>query len=160
MKRAHIPGALLVLSTLLLAPPAGAHHSFALFDISREETVTGTIKEFQFVNPHTITRLISLDASGQQVEYTFEGVSTGVLFRAGWRPDTLRPGDKVTIVYAPLKDGAHGGMFLHATLPDGHVLYNVGLLPGSPSYKPENLATQKETVAALRSERAKQSSQR
>jgi uncharacterized protein DUF6152 len=140
----------------MLTVPAMAHHSFAMFDLTKEEKVSGTIKTFEFTNPHTITRLTTRTPDGRTQDYTFEGVSTGVLFKAGWRPNTLRPGDKVTIFYAPLRNGAHGGMFLRATLPDGHTIYNVGILKGSPAYKPENEAEQRKTIEALKAERAKE----
>jgi hypothetical protein len=147
-----------IAATLLLAlatgRPASSHHSFAMFDLSKEQKVAGTIKAFEFMNPHTVTRLMARDEKGEMREWTFEGVSVGVLFKEGWRGDTLKPGDKVTIIFAPLKNGAHGGMFLRAILPSGNVIYNVGLLRGSPGYKPENEAEQRRTITALNAERA------
>ena len=135
--------------------PALAHHSFAMFDLTKESKVTGAIKEFEFTNPHTITTLEAPDDTGKVQLWTFEGVSVGTLFREGWRRDTLKPGDKVTIIYAPLRNGAHGGMFLRAQLPGGYTIYNVGILKGSPGYKPENEADQRRTVEALNAQKPK-----
>jgi hypothetical protein len=144
----------LLLAMMLAAWPAGAHHSLAMFELTKTQTVSGKIKAFEFTNPHTVTRLMAPDSSGVIREWVFEGAGVGVLFRAGWRRDTLQPGDAVTIIFAPLRNGAHGGLFLSAILPGGHKVYNVGILPGTPGYKDSNQEEQRRSIAAIAAAKA------
>ncbi len=109
---------------LLAAEPAFAHHSFAMFDRTRTIEVTGTVKEFQWTNPHVWIQLWVPDAAGKQVEYGFEANAVRSLTQAGWTRRTFNPGDKIKIVYNPLRAGGNGGAFVTATLADGTVLRN------------------------------------
>jgi hypothetical protein len=113
--------------TLLIAPIALAHHSFAMFDNSRTVTITGVIKEFQWTNPHTWTWIDVPNDKGGTDQWGIEGMSPNYLGRRGWTKNTLKPGDKVTITIFPLKDGLKGGTFLRCTLPDGKemVMFNI-----------------------------------
>ncbi len=99
--------------------PALAHHSFEMFDSSKTITLTGTIKEFQWTNPHTWTWIEVPNDKGGVDTWGIEGMSPNFLGRRGWTKHTLNPGDKVTIAIFPLKDGQKGGTFLHCTLADG-----------------------------------------
>jgi len=108
-------------SLLIGAPAATAHHSFAMFDNAKEQTLVGTVKEFQWTNPHTWLQLM-VDESGKQVEWSIEGSSPNGLARRGWSRTSFKPGDKVTVIIHPLKDGAKGGSYVKATLPDGKTL--------------------------------------
>ena len=103
-----------------LAGAAQAHHSFAMFDQSRQVTVTGTVKEFQWTNPHAFIEVV--DASGKL--WSVEMNSPNNLRRQGWQRLALKPGDKVTVVLNPLRDGTPGGLFDAVTLPDGTILGN------------------------------------
>jgi hypothetical protein len=106
---------------------AWAHHSFSMFDATHEKTLVGTIKEFQWTNPHTWLWLDVPATNGIAAgEWGIEGMSPNFLGRRGWSKTTLRPGDKVTIVIHPLKDGSKGGTFLSVTLPDGSVRNMMG----------------------------------
>ena len=106
---------------LALAAPIGAsaHHSFAMFDKSKTVALKGVVKEFQWVNPHTWIQLDVPDAKGAMTEWRIEGRSPNVLSRRGWRRDLIKPGDKVTVVVYPLKDGATGGAAVRLILPNG-----------------------------------------
>ena len=106
----------------LLAAPALAHHSFAMFDADKTVDIKGTVKEFQWTNPHSWLQVNVTDADGKTVEWSMEMGSPGGLARAGWRPKTVVPGDKVTVSIHPLKDGSPGGQLLKVTLPDGKVM--------------------------------------
>jgi hypothetical protein len=99
--------------------PALAHHSFAMFDAEKKVTLDGTVKEFQWTNPHS---WILMTVNGEQ--WAIEMGAPGGLARQGWIPKTLTPGMKVTAVIHPLKDGTHGGQFMAVTLPDGSVKGN------------------------------------
>jgi hypothetical protein len=98
--------------------PLLAHHSFAGYDKGRRVTVTGTVKEWQFTNPHSWLQLIAVE-NGRQIEYPIEGASVNTLVRRGWTRTTFKPGQKVTVELYPLTSGAKGGALLKATFADG-----------------------------------------
>src|SRR5215471_1114980 len=101
--------------------PALAHHSFAMFDFQASKTVTGTVEQFDWTNPHTFIWLQVPTAGNSSVteRYGFEGMSPNFLGRRGWSKTTLKPGDKVTVTYHPLKDGSKGGTYQKVQLQDG-----------------------------------------
>jgi hypothetical protein len=96
-----------------------AHHSFNLFDMQTQKTIEGDVVEFQWTNPHTWTWVNVKNEDGTVTKWGLEGMSPNFLGRRGWSKNTLRPGDHVKIVIAPLKSGEPGGTFLRATLADG-----------------------------------------
>ena len=108
----------------LYAVPAVAHHSFAMFDAEKKVTLEGTVKEFQWTNPHSWILMNVANAQGVQEQWAIEMGAPGGLARQGWVPKTLTPGMKVTAVIHPLKDGTHGGQFMAVTLPDGQTKGN------------------------------------
>ncbi len=102
---------------MLAATPALAHHSFAMFDNSKEMTIEGTVKEFQWTNPHTWVQVMVLDkATGKEVEWSVEGGSPNGLSRQGWTRRSAAAGDKVVIAIHPLKDGSPGGSLISMTV--------------------------------------------
>jgi hypothetical protein len=109
----------LAFAILLAVESAMAHHSFEMFDMAKVTTITGTIKDFQWTNPHTFTFIDVPNDKGGVDTWAIEGMSPNFLGRRGWTKRTLNPGDKVTITIAPLKDGQKGGTFMRCTLPDG-----------------------------------------
>jgi len=106
---------------LLLAAPVMAHHSFAMFDTDKTVELTGIVKEFQWTNPHCWIQVMVV-AGDQPVEWSVQMGGTASLYRGGWRPGTLKPGDKITLVVHPTRDGSAGGMFISAASADGHPL--------------------------------------
>lgn len=106
----------------ILNEPAMAHHSFSMFDRDKTATISGTVKEFEFANPHGWVHMMATDSSGKSLEWSFEMQPISQLGPAGWKPDTLKPGDMVTVNYHPLKDGSRGGQFVTVILPDGRKL--------------------------------------
>jgi hypothetical protein len=107
---------------LLASVMALAHHSNVMYDKDKEVTLKGTVKEFAFANPHVSILIAVSDANGVTTDWTFEGASTRGMVNAGWRKSTLKPGDSVTIVGHPLRDGQHGAQLLRAILSDGTIL--------------------------------------
>ena len=105
-----------------LAGSALAHHSYAMFDEESEVTLEGTIKEFQWTNPHSWIHIYVPNEQGQEVTWAIETGAPGGLFRAGWRPDTIVPGDNVTFTFHPLRNGEPGGSLMSMVLPDGRVM--------------------------------------
>jgi hypothetical protein len=109
------------------AVPAFAHHSFAMFDADKTVTITGTVKEFEWTNPHAWLRVMVQDqTAGKPLQWALEMGSPGQQAGRGWKPDSVKPGDKVTITLHPLKDGSRGGQLLSAVLPSGQQLNNGG----------------------------------
>jgi uncharacterized protein DUF6152 len=104
-----------VLSTLL-ANVAFAHHSFAMFDQQKEKTLTGTIKELQWTNPHIWIQVLVPDDAGKTVEWSVEGGSPNNLSRKGWSRNSMKAGDKVVITIHPLKNGENGGSLMKVTV--------------------------------------------
>jgi hypothetical protein len=121
MKRHSLIG-FLTLSTVCFATTAGAHHSFAMFDRSQTESIAGTVKEFELINPHSWLRVMVPNANGVPSEWSLELGGAGQLGRFGWTPDAVHPGDKVTVQLHPLRDGSYGGQLISVTLPNGKVL--------------------------------------
>jgi hypothetical protein len=117
--------ALALASALACAAPAFAHHSTAMFDMEHQVQLTGTVKDFQWTQPHTWIVFSVPNAAGGADEYGIEGMSPSYLGRAGWSKHTLNPGDKVTLSIHPLKDGRKGGFDASVTFPDGKVMYNL-----------------------------------
>jgi len=110
---------------LAVAVPAGqaqAHHSFAMFDQSKEVTVTGTVRQFQWTNPHSYIQLMAKDASGKDVEWSMEMGAPMYLYARGWRPSTLKVGMLVSIRINPLRNGKPGGVVIDVTTPDGKAI--------------------------------------
>jgi hypothetical protein len=101
-----------------------AHHSNVAFAVETVLTATGTVKEWQWSNPHTWLIMDVDDGKGGKVEWAMEGRAPGVLLRAGWSRSVLKPGDKVTVHYSPSKDGSKVGMIARVTMADGKVLPN------------------------------------
>ena len=112
---------------------AAAHHSFAMYDLSRLVTLKGAVKTFRWSNPHAIVEITGSVDGGPVDTWTVEMTSPGNLVRLGWTRTTLVPGDKVTVRMAPLRNGQHGGGFRGITLADGRTMQgSVGDLEDAP----------------------------
>ena len=110
----------------MYAIPAFAHHSFAMFDADKKMTLEGTVKEFQWTNPHAwILMTVGAD------QWAIEMGGPGGLARQGWVPKTLTPGMKITAIIHPLKDGTHGGQFMAVKLSDGTLNGNLNARAGA-----------------------------
>ena len=112
----------------LFALPAAAHHSFAMFDGEKTITLSGTVKEMEWTNPHSWVHLMVAEG-GKMIEYPLEMQGTGQAIRLGWKPDSVKPGDKVTVEIHPLRTGGHGGQLLTVVLPSGQKLGVTGKAP-------------------------------
>lgn len=104
----------------LAAPATHAHHSFAMFDRTQEVFVEGTVREFQWANPHAYIQLVAKDSRGQDVEWSLEMGSPMYLYARGWRPRTLRPGAEIRVRLNPLRNGSNGGVVLDVTDANGN----------------------------------------
>ncbi len=104
---------LLSLGALLLVlfggQPAGAHHSFAIFDIDHPIELAGTVQEFKFTSPHATIVLEVKGSDGHSTLWTLEGTSPSTLRRDGWTNHSLKTGDEITLTIDPLRSGSPGG---------------------------------------------------
>jgi hypothetical protein len=100
--------------------PVFAHHSFAMFDAQKSVTLQGTVKEFEWTNPHSWLRvMVNDEKSGKPVLWALELSSPARLTTMGMHADSVHPGDSVSVTFHPMKDGTRGGQFIQATLPGG-----------------------------------------
>lgn len=118
------PAMIVVAGMLALAGsrPLSAHHSYSAFEMQKEITITGTVKKMDWTNPHTWLWVDVTNDKGGVDTWGIEGMSPNYLARRGWTKNTLKFGDKITVVVHPLKDGSHGGSFQSATLPSGETI--------------------------------------
>ena len=115
--------ALLATVTFWIAAPALAHHSFAMFDRDKEVTLTGTVREFQWTNPHAFIEVdVPAEHGASAEKWSVEMNSPNNLTRQGWKSSMLKAGDKVSVTINPLRDGKKGGLFVSVVLPDGKVI--------------------------------------
>ena len=117
--------------SLLTATDSGAHHSAAMFDEQRSVTVPGTVKLFQWTNPHCWIQML-VSGPGEPTEWSIELGSPAQLYNKGWKPGTLKAGDKIIVVIHPLRDGTNGGVFVSATDAAGNPLVAASASGGIP----------------------------
>ena len=107
------------------AAPALAHHSFAMFALDKVVTVTGTVTAYNFQMPHVwMYMTLPDDKGGAPVPWGFELHSPNLIARKGWNINTVKPGDKVSIVMHPMRDGTHAGSVVNVILANGTTLWN------------------------------------
>ena len=111
--------ALLIPAALATPQTGAAHHSFAMFDATREVTVDGVVKEFRWNNPHVFIQLLATGDGGTTDEWSIEMTSPEHLARAGWKPGALKSGDKVKIVIHPTRVGSNAGQYVSGVTRDG-----------------------------------------
>ena len=107
---------------------AFSHHSNSAYRVTEVISLTGTVQEWRWVNPHTWLFLVIEDENGGQQEWALEGRAPGILARAGWNPEVFRPGETVTVHGSPAKDGSAEAIIARVTKADGTILGN------SPDY--------------------------
>jgi Family of unknown function (DUF6152) len=124
---------LMAVAAALMASSAPAHHSHAMFDTDKQVTLVGTVKEFEWNNPHCWIQLLVPDPSNPTTAPVEWGVEMGApmqLVRHGWKPSSLKPGDKITVVINPLRDGRPAGQIVSAIGADGKP---IGAVPETKS---------------------------
>ena len=119
-------------AALGFSAPAWVHHSGAMFDATKEATISGTITEFNWTNPHSSFKVAVANADGKEEIWAIEMNSPQNLVPQGWKRTTLKAGDKVTVTVRPLRDGKPGGSYMSIVLADGTKLSGNG--PGQSNY--------------------------
>ena len=119
MKKAGLTTALAAALALSASSPAWSHHSHAMFDHDKVVTITGTVGEWVFRNPHVFLYLNVTSDAGETVKYSVEMSNITNMIKVGFSPTTFKSGDKVTVELHPLIDGRPGGNYIVATAGDG-----------------------------------------
>jgi hypothetical protein len=111
-----------IVAALAVGGSASAHHSGAMFDGKKTVTLSGTLTGIDWTNPHSWLEMDVAQPGGGSQHWSIEMGWPEVMFKAGFRRTDPKPGDKITLVAHPLKDGRNGGAFVSVTLSDGRVI--------------------------------------
>jgi len=126
----HVMSALLAIGVLSVAP-VRAHHSFAPYEPTLQIKLSGVVTDFKWGNPHVYLEVDATDAkTGGKRHWLIECASTSILNRAGWRFNLIKPGDTVTIIVSPLRNGEAAALLKLMMLADGRKYPN-GAAAGS-----------------------------
>lgn len=117
---------LAALAVAAFAVPANAHHSFSMFDAEKTVSLKVTVENLEWVNPHAWLRVVIPDQAGTPRVWALEMGPPARQLRRGWKPDSVRHGDVITVNYHPLKDGSRGGQLVSAILADGKSVGGAG----------------------------------
>ena len=112
---------IVIIALAACAAPAAAHHSYAMFDATKEIVLTGVVKDWKWTNPHTFMTLTMEDKSGRTVDWSLDGQSPQVLRRRGFAREMSKVGDRISVRMNPLRDGSNGGQFVGMTAADGKI---------------------------------------
>ena len=123
-RRLRLALATIAAGALFLAP-VRAHHSFAPYEPTTQLKLTGVVSQYRWGNPHVYFEIDTTDASsGQTRHWLIECASTSILNRAGWKFNMLKPGDTVTVIVSPLRNGDPAALLKQLTLADGRKFTN------------------------------------
>ncbi len=122
---------------LLIPLPLVAHHGSAAFDTGKRVTLKGTVKEWVYSNPHCLLSLDVKGEDGQVVQWIAEGQAPNVIFPVGYRKDSFKAGDQVTVTVEPVKNGRPMGRILQAMLADGKTLGPASSPPAAAAAAPQ-----------------------
>ena len=116
------------LSALVVSAPALAHHSFAMFEMTRNVTYNGVVLEYNWENPHT--HIIMKVAPGAGVDpatvgtWDVEGGAVNIMARQGWNRKSYKAGDPISVTGHPMRDGSKGISLFYTTMPNGTRMYH------------------------------------
>jgi Family of unknown function (DUF6152) len=124
------------LGLLIISPVVFAHHGYAAYETDRKVTVTGTVTEWFWANPHCVLQFDATDDKGQVVHWGAETENPTTMTRQGWTKESLKPGDKVTVTMLLVKNGKPIGRILEVVLPNGEKL--AGRVNPATEVKPQD----------------------
>jgi Family of unknown function (DUF6152) len=127
----------LVITVSILALPLSAHHGNVAYDTEKQITVTGTVTQWFWANPHSILQMDATDEKGQVVHWRAETESPSTMSHYGWKMTSFKPGDKVTVTMIPVKNGNPVGRIVEVSLPNGEKLAG-RVLPELGPFKAED----------------------
>jgi hypothetical protein len=122
LRKILIGSALAAGAIVSLAQPALAHHSFAMFDMKKNIKVKGTLREFQWTNPHVFLEVMVKGPKGSMTNWSIEAGAPNILARQGWKRSILTPGDQIEVELHPLRSGAPGGAIVAVRKADGTLI--------------------------------------
>jgi uncharacterized protein DUF6152 len=122
MHNRHIPALALSVGLLVAATPLFAHHANAVFDTEKKVTVKGTVVEWLWANPHCLLRFDVTDDKGEVAHWVGETQAPINMIGNGWRSDSFKAGDEITVNLEPLRNGRPGGSILNVVLANGKTL--------------------------------------
>jgi hypothetical protein len=122
---------LFVLFVAVWAPLALGHHSTSMFNMGAPATMEGTVKSFDWMNPHSLLHLEVPNSEGKPEEWVVEIHSIAIMVRRGYTKDYFKPGDKITVVGGQMKDGSHMMRLLRGTKADGTKFYGDDFSPSA-----------------------------
>jgi hypothetical protein len=114
-----------------IASPLFAHHGSAAYDTTKRLTMKVTVTEWFWANPHCFLKFDAKDEKGNVLHWVAEASNPPDLVQLGWNKNTLKPGDEVTVLVIPAKNGQPIGRVQQVTLPDGRVLSSWPNTPGA-----------------------------
>ena len=126
MRRGTLATAIsLIVLALLRTAPVTAHHSFAPYETNVQIKFSGTVSELRWTNPHVYIEMDAPDAkTGAMRHWLIECASTSILNRVGWRFNMIKPGDRITVIVSPLRNGEPAALLKQITLADGKTFSN------------------------------------
>lgn len=122
MKRKSILIVALGVAMALACLPGLAHHGAAAYDTSKTVTIKGTVKQWNWTNPHCLLFVDTTDDAGQAVHWILETQNPLSMSNMGWAGDSFKPGDPITVRATPAKNGRPIGLVVDVVLANGHKL--------------------------------------
>src|SRR2546427_9542738 len=122
MRNRHIPVLVLTVGLLIAAAPLFAHHANAVFDTTKTVTVKGAVVDWLWANPHCLLRFDVTGDNGEVAHWVGETQAPINMIGNGWRRDSFKPGDEITVSLRPLRNGKPGGSIQEVAFADGKVL--------------------------------------
>jgi len=115
----------------LIITPAYGHHSIVMYDRTVETSITGTVTQWDWTNPHCWLQIMVDDVNGTPQLWVLEANSTGQMARGGWTADSVKPGDEVTVIINPIRDRTRAGRLGTVRFSDGRELQRAGDASGT-----------------------------